>query len=569
MKAFWPITASITLTHGFILTCAPAAPSPRVADLAPIELSTRQVQRLRELQRVYNCSATLPAPDNRVLEPATLAAHLQQCLTQGNGRLLPEDLHLIERLQGEFATDQSELQTEVDTLDPQLTTLTDQQFSATTRLEGEVVMALLAAGGDGRADDPDTPIESDLSIGYRMRLNFITSFTGRDRLRFRIQARNIAELEDTTGTQMANLGFDGVSGTALELSRLEYDLPLTRRLQARFQIVGGGLGDFAPAITPLFGSSGNGAISTFGRENPIRRLGGGSGFGLAYDIADWANLSVAYVAPAADLVGERYGIISQLTLRPVDTTTLGLTYVRSLNNIGTGTGSERGEDPFDGQSDAIATNAFGAEVAWEALPQVTLSARLGYLWATAQDLEHQPTANLFTWAASVGLTDLGTEGSLTGLIVGTPPQILRNTFDDDEIDPNAAIHLEIFYRWPLNQHLALTPGLIMVINPASEGYPQGGVGFPCTAHQTLTDSLYPASANHSTNSSTPTKSNNASPNASNCSNDRASICTLTPLGNSPNRLVNSRITKLTASCCRPSSRPSSRPSFRPSSLISR
>lgn len=81
---------------------------------------------------------------------------------------------------------------------------------------------------------------------------------------------------------------------------------------------------------------------------------------------------------------------------------------------------------FDDESEAMLTQGLGAEVSWEIAPKVVLGGRTGYLWATAQDLEARPTAEIFTWSASLGLVDLGGKGNLAGFIVGTPPQVLRN-----------------------------------------------------------------------------------------------------------------------------------------------
>jgi hypothetical protein len=461
MKAFWPLALSTTLLNGLAATRAVASSAPRVTDLAPATLTQPQQQQVDHLRQRYRCP-----PDDRDALAQVEALH--QCIS--NGSASAADLQRLQQLYVELAAEQGQIQSRINAVDADIQTLADQQFSTTARLEGEAVFALLAASGAGRADDPDDPIDGNLAFGYRARLNVVASFTGDDQLRLRLQSRDVAELEDATGTQMANLGFDGGPDKTIALTRLEYETPLSDNLEALFQIAGGGLGDFVPAVNPLFSGSSDGSISTFGRENPIRRLGAAPGLGLSYDLADWVNLSAAVLTPDANdpevgLFEERYSAIAQITLRPSDTTTVGLTYVRTYNSLGTGTGSELGEDPFDGNSDAVATNAIGAEVAWDLSPHLTLSGRVGYLWATAQDLENQPTANLLTWAASLGLRDLGNEGSLGGLIVGTPPRVLRNAFDNDAIDPDAALHLEAFYRWPLNEYLALTPGLIMVINP--------------------------------------------------------------------------------------------------------
>lgn len=120
---------------------------------------------------------------------------------------------------------------------------------------------------------------------------------------------------------------------------------------------------------------------------------------------------------------------------------------------------------FDDESEAILTQGLGAEVSWEIAPKVVLGGRTGYLWATAQYLEARPSAEIFTWSASLGLVDLGGKGNLAGFIVGTPPQVLRNQFDPNEVDADAALHLELFYRMQINDFLAITPGLIIIQNP--------------------------------------------------------------------------------------------------------
>lgn len=476
MKALGLIALSTILLNGLAPTQAGASTLPLGSDLAPTALTLGQWQQLAQQRQRDRCppgdgaALTQEALPQAALSQAALAEGeaLHRCLS--NSTASAANWQLSQAHQVERAADPGQRQSPVHALGAEIQPLAEQSFSPTSRLEGEAIFALLAVSGAGRADDPDVPINGNLSVGYRARLNIITSFTGEDRLRLRLQARNVAELEEVTGSQMANLGFDGGPGEILELSRLEYETPLTDNLTARLQVIGGGPGDFVPTVNPLFSGSGDGAISGFGRENPIRRLGGSPGLGLSYDMAAWANLSAAVLSPDADAPGvglfeERYSAISQLTLRPSDATTLGITYLRTYNSFGTGIGSDLGEDPFDGDSEAVVTQAIGAEVAWELSPQLTLSGRLGYLWATAQDLENQPMANLFTWSASLGLQDLGIEDSLAGLIVGTPPRLLSNGLDADAIDPDAALHLEAFYRWPVNEYLALTPGLIVVLNP--------------------------------------------------------------------------------------------------------
>ncbi|MCC2692711.1 hypothetical protein IQ240_08910 [Nodularia sp. LEGE 04288] len=61
--------------------------------------------------------------------------------------------------------------------------------------------------GDQRAGGGD--LNSNTILANRVRLNFDSSFTGKDRLRVRLQSGNVTGLNPgVTGTNMTRLGFD-------------------------------------------------------------------------------------------------------------------------------------------------------------------------------------------------------------------------------------------------------------------------------------------------------------------------------------------------------------------------
>ena len=75
-------------------------------------------------------------------------------------------------------------------------------------------------------------------------------------------------------------------------------------------------------------------------------------------------------------------------------------------------------------------------------------------------------ATIFNWAVTLAFPDLGSEGSLGGLIVGQPPRVLDNDGGPDAEE--AAWHLEAQYRYQLNDNIAINPGLFVVLNPENE-----------------------------------------------------------------------------------------------------
>lgn len=338
---------------------------------------------------------------------------------------------------------------------------TPKDFIPLTRLEGEVLVTV--TGTD----------QGQLSVGQRMRLNLDTSYSGKDRLRVRLQAANIANLATVTNTDMARLSFQGSSDNQIELSRLEYTRPLNGRTTLFVSLLGGSLNDFADTLNPNLSGSARGSISRFGQRNPIYRHGEGTGVGISYQFTPQLKLQAGYLAadapnPEAGLTGGAYGMISQLTVRPAEFISFGLTYGRSYNSLDTNTGSERANDPFADQSNAILTDTWGLQVSLRPHARVNLGGWLGYSRARGLDLANQPTAEVFNWAATLAFPDLGGEGSLLGVVMGQPPKLISNQFHQAGaayVDSSTSLHLEAFYRRRITNNLDITWGVIALTQP--------------------------------------------------------------------------------------------------------
>jgi hypothetical protein len=87
------------------------------------------------------------------------------------------------------------------------------------------------------------------------------------------------------------------------------------------------------------------------------------------------------------------------------------------------------------------------------------------LQPTAKDLSDNPQADIFTWTAFLALEDVGREGSVAGFIFGQPPKVLDNSFGDNFEDPDTSLHIETFYRFPVNDNVTITPGLYIITSP--------------------------------------------------------------------------------------------------------
>jgi hypothetical protein len=269
---------------------------------------------------------------------------------------------------------------------------------------------------------------------------------------------------------MANLGFDGDDDNEVEIDEVEYRFRLGKNTRVYLGVAGIGLGDLMPTVSPLFSGSSEGSISTFGRENPIRRQGDGAGIGIFHNFGEAVHLSLGYIAsdpddPEEGIFDGPYGASAQLILRPSEAVGLSLTYVRSYNSFRTGTGSALANDPFDDEAERVTANSFGAEVSARISPAFTLGGRVGWIHAKAEDMSDKPEADIFTWSVLLAFPDLGNEGSVGGIVIGQPPKVTENDFGTEFEDRDTSLHLEAFYRFQLTDDIAITPGLFVITNP--------------------------------------------------------------------------------------------------------
>jgi hypothetical protein len=376
--------------------------------------------------------------------------------------------------------------------------------------------------GNFRFDPRRPDLPEQLIFTNRVRLAFDTSFTGRDRLRTRLEAINVTTYsqggDGNTGTNMTRLGFDGNGSNEVLLDELWYRFPLGNNLTIQVDAFGGEYQDSVVyTFNPLFQSSGTGAISRFGRFNPIYRLPGDSaaGFALRYNfgdprdgrgLVDKLTFEAGYLSGGDSggtsnpsnpsqkngLFDGGYAALAQLIFRPTTKWDLGLTYVRSYFpdgavNLSRSTGSDLSRRPF---SNRVATsgNHFGFQSVYRFSPQFTVAGWFGYTIAEAEDsltsfiagvpgitgvtqinfVNEGDNAKMINWGISLGFADLVKEGSLLGLIVGQQPRVIDNdSIFGDEDDSNW--HVEGLFRYPVNDNIDITPGLLVIFNPENIG----------------------------------------------------------------------------------------------------
>lgn len=495
LHSFWLIPSFVTL-----LTASSIAPQvqanepdvfaeiPSVSQLADVQPTDWAFEALRSLVERYGCIAGRSDQGrsfagNKPLSRYEFATGLNQCLNKINeslknqiSRISAQDLNLIQRLQEEFATELTTLRGRIDALEVRSTTIQAQQFSATTKLSTSLVVVASDLTGDNADANPDTSIQSNFSLSYRMRLNLTTSFTGRDRLLVRLQSSNrVPNFSGLSGTEMTRLSYEvGNTDNRLTLNLLEYRFPVSDQLTIHLYGNSASHHYYANYLNPYFASFGGseGSPSQFSERNPIYRIGDiiGAGVGAVYRFSPKARLDLGYLARDADLTtaglfGSTYSALAQLSVKPATNVEFGLTYIRNYSPSGNllhRTGSTFANIPF-GMGVPLTSDSFGLAALWNLTPRFAISGWFGYTQVDRTDGRSQQ-AEIVNYAVNFAFPDLFTKGAIGGIGFGMPPKVIRNA-SSDRVDPGTGFHVEVFYQYPLTNQITLIPGIIYLTNP--------------------------------------------------------------------------------------------------------
>lgn len=462
-----------------------------VSQLRDVQPTDWAFQALQSLVERYGCIAGYPNGGyrgNRALTRFEFAAGLNACLDRINelisaataGTITRGDIATLQRLQEEFAAELATLRGRVDALEVQTAEIKANQFSTTTKLEGEVLFAFsgVAAGEDISSNE----IDQVTAFGHRSRLNFVTSFTGSDTLLTRFQTGNIDGF--STGTPEGSLFFADESDNTFNLDALLYAFPIGENLEVVILANAGASDEFASTVNPFFDGDGAfGALSTFATRHPIFYLIDNAGIGFRYLLGDKFELSGGYMAtdPAdpADgngLFNGNYGAIGQLLFKPKDGVEIGLTYLHAYNNE-TGTGSDRSNfrtfvESELGEAVPMISNAYGIQLSWQLSDQFVIGGWGGYINVqTLSSLGGQVgrgSLDIWNWAVTLAFPDLFKEGGVGGILVGMEPKVTNSTVKIPGVeteDADTGLHLEAFYQLQLTDNISITPGLIWLTAP--------------------------------------------------------------------------------------------------------
>ena len=437
----------------------------QLRDVSPADWA---YEALRSLVDRYGCIAGYPNQTyrgNQALSRYEFAAGLNACLNQierliaSSEAVVREDIDTINRLTQEFEAELATIGGRIDDLEGRTAFLEDNQFSTTTKLEGEVVFGLAQ----------EFNYDNQVVFQDRVRLAFVSSFTGKDALYTRLDAGNATTFN---GIDTGALTYNFDNGNNVEIGWLAYYFPIGEQIDVYLPAAFPLWVDFVPSVSPYLDSftGASGSLSSFAESSPIYKIGLSAGGGVGFNINtfEFATISAGYFGgdtanPDEDsdggLFNDEYSALGQLTFSFFDDRLqLAATYVHAklaesdntIFDLGVGTASAR--SPFEG---SLSTNSYGVEAAFDLNEKIALNAFGMYTDADTENGNNE--SEIWSYGVGIALPDFGKEGNLLGFMVGAEPYV--GGVDD------IPLHIEGFYKYQFNDNISITPGVIYIQSP--------------------------------------------------------------------------------------------------------
>lgn len=432
-----------------------------ITQFSDVQTTDWAYQALSNLVERYGCVAGYPNGTYKGGQSMTrfeAAALLNVCLDR-----VTEVTDELKKLLAEFDAELTVLTSRVDGLENKVGQLQATQFSTTTKLKGEANFVL--GGVPGLKTNKGGNV-GNTAFNYDLRLNFDTSFTGKDLLRTRLRSGNFSS--DPFGSSSSLFKLDKAESYSDQavIDRLYYQFPVGKSVT----LTAGPLvrntemswipSAYKSEILDFFQLAGTSGVynkatgAGFGAQwkQPTQKGQGGFMAGVNYVAQDGefsetgvfdsdgglnVLAQVGYRAPQWGVaVGYRYGGVNT---RP-----------RTYNGLlGANGALDSGQE-----SNSVALNAYWQPVESGWVPSI--SAGYGYNSVTGRVGKNGAT-NSDSWFAGLQWSDVFAKGNSAGVAVGQAPSAEVSKVSD-------ALMIEIFYKYQVTDNISITPALFYVDN---------------------------------------------------------------------------------------------------------
>lgn len=455
----------------------------RLADVISPDWAVRELQFLATK---YGVRSNWILPDTRSRTRQEFAGDLNAIASQierliasgGEDRVGESDRAILQRLQAEFAAELATQRGRISQIEERTATLQSQPFSTTTKLRGQVIIAVNAGtfNGDqiiaprGAVVTRDRPNPTTL---YRASLDLDTSFNGTDLLKIRLISGSDGIADNASGRLEPNLGstldFSIPGRDQISLGRLYYAFSPQPDLRVT---VG------PTIVAPDFVDKNRYASTSFLDFSTQALVGNfilfpraaGAGIAIDWHPKGAFKLRGVYIAgDAANRLPENQQVFGGG----------GASDIRLFPTSGGGANGGLFGDPYQGivELEYAPTKAFAARLQYGGgtvfssnfnvlgiNTELALSNRVGifgrygfgaYSNTTLGDIHPQ------YWMAGISLNDVFIPKSIAGIAIGQP-------LIEEKVGNATQTNIEVFYNIPISNQLRITPILQIFTNPANQ-----------------------------------------------------------------------------------------------------
>jgi len=415
-------------------------------------------QALSSLVDRYGCVAGYPNgtfAGGKAMTRYEAAALLNACLDR-----VTEVTDELKRLATEFDQELAVIRGRVASLESKVGVLAAQQFSTTTKLKGEASFVLGNVGGAQLRNGTNV---GNTAFNYDLRLNFDTSFTGKDLLKTRLRAGNFSTQPFGSSSSLFKLDKAETTANAVQLDRLYYSFPalakgvtLTAGALVRNTEMAWVPSAYKSDILDFFAVAG--APGVYNKAT-------GAGFGVQYVQPGKKGIVAAlnYVAQTGDNsstgVFNQTGGLNVLAQVGYRAPQYGIAFGYRNGTQGTrirtfnGVNGNNGTLGVNQGSNGYAINAYWQPAKSGIIPSV--SGAYGWNNVAGPSTPNAAT-NSTTWFAGLQWSDVFGKGNAAGVAYGQPGNAEGLT--------EKARMLEIFYKYKVSDNISVTPAILYVTN---------------------------------------------------------------------------------------------------------
>lgn len=422
-------------------------------------------QALSNLIERYGCVAGYPDgtyKGARAMTRFEAAALLNACLDR-----VTEVTDELKKLMAEFEKELAILKGRVDGLEAKVGELEANQFSTTTKLKGIATMVLGGAGNTGFGDN--------VTMNYDVRLNFDTSFTGKDLLRTVLRSGNFADSVFANGNTALEVAFQedaGVGGgvDVVGINRLFYQFPIGENFTATFgaKVRQDDMLAMWPSAYPADPIL---DLFTYAGARNAYSLNLGAGVGLWY-AKDGFSISASYVSGEAASEDSAVGVGEDLTATlqfGYAAENWGAAFVYAYNDFGSGLAS----------ANSIGLSGYFSPISASWAPSI--SAGFGYAGA---DIVGFDVNDNWNWMVGLQWADVGIKGNALGMALGSAGSAVEgkcsarvgtstncafplgggNWLDNGQ----ETLAYELWYKFQVTDNISVTPAFFWVGNDGAD-----------------------------------------------------------------------------------------------------